>query len=212
MSASWHAVRTVSNREKEVAKHLQDSDIPAFTPMVTVTTIRNGRSIERRQALFRNYTFSQWENSDPKLWHSVKDTRGVIKIIGGEHPTPIQPGVVEHWQQCASDAVSAAELEATLADIRRGYKVGSAVRLQKGRDDAMKGIVAWVDDREQRVGVRVEILGRQPIIVRNQRDVEAVDAPLYKQARRRQRGGKRGTRARKQAFVKYVASALQTSS
>jgi len=209
---SWHVIRTVSNREHSVAKHLQNEGLTAFCPMVTVTSIRRGRRVERRQALFRNYAFGYWSGENARQWHAVNDTRHVLGIIGGEHPSPVAHGIIEGWQDCAGDGATDAQISVTVADIRRGYKVGGQVRLQRGRDDAMVGIVVWVDDRQQRVGIRVELLGRQPIVVRNQRDVEAVDAPLPNEGvRRRRRGGKRGTKARQRAFVNYVASALATT-
>ena len=206
----WHVLRTKSNREHSVATALQKSDIPAFSPQVVVTQIRHGRRIERRQALFRNYTFAQWRGEDAQAWHRANDIKDVYSTIGGEFPVDVGADDIEKWRNLAPDTES--EVEKTLADLRRGYKTGSKVRLQRGRDDAMVGIVVWVNDPDQRVGVRVDILGRQPVVVRRQHEVESADAPLpIGEVRRRRRGGKRGTRARKQAFANYLVSALQAT-
>lgn len=207
----WHVLRTKSNREDAVAAALRKSDIPAFSPQVLVTQIRHGRRIERKQALFRNYAFAQWRGDDAQAWHRANKTRDVYSTIGGEFPVEVLPDDIEKWRDLAPDTES--EVEKTLADLRRGYKIGSEVRLQKGRDDAMVGVVVWVNDPDQKVGIRVEILGRQPVVVRRQSEVERADAPLPAQGevRRRRRGGKRGTRARKQAFANYLVSALRAT-
>jgi len=207
---SWHVIRTVSNQEKAVAAQIEESGIESFCPMTRVTSVRHGRVRETRQALFRNYTFGKWDGDDATLWHRVHDATGATGIIGGEHPKPVEPGVIEAWQRRAREDGEVDDVAGTVADLKRGYRVGTEVRLQKGRDDAMIGIVVWVDDRTQRVGVRVDILGRQPILVRRQNDVESVGAPL-KTERRRSRGGKRGSKVRQRAFANYVVSAINTT-
>jgi transcription antitermination factor NusG len=207
----WHVLRTRSDREHSVATALQNSDIPAFSPQIVVTQIRHGRRIERRQALFRNYAFAQWDGEDAQAWHRVNDTKDVYSTIGGGNPVEVEPDDIEKWRNLAPDTESA--VEKTLADLRRGYKIGSKVRLQKGRDDAMVGFVVWFDDRAQKVGIRVDILGRQPVVVRRQNEIESADAPLPPKGEvsRRRRGGKRGTRARKQAFANYLVSASRAT-
>jgi transcription antitermination factor NusG len=207
---SWHVIRTVSNQENSVAAQIKESGIESFCPMTRVTTVRHGRVTESRQALFRNYTFAKWDGDNPEQWHTVNAAKKLLGIIGGEHPTRVEPGTIEEWQRRADSDGEIVDVAGTVADLKRGYRVGSEVRLQKGRDDAMIGIVVWVDDRAQRVGIRVDILGRTPVVVRRQREVESVGAPL-KTERRRSRGGKRGSKVRQRAFANYVVSALHAT-
>lgn len=202
---AWHVIRTASNQERSVSRQLNDQNLQAFCPMTTVPVVRRGRIREEYQALFRNYTFANWDATDASLWHKVRKTDHVINIIGGETPAPVEAGVVESWQRRARDHDIIEDLTSTVADLKRGYRVGSLVRLQRGREDAMQGIVVWVDDKLQTVGVRLDLLGRNPIVVRRQRDVEPVSLPTK---RRRNRGGKRGNRVRQQAFHNHVASLL----
>jgi transcription antitermination factor NusG len=207
---SWHVIRTVSNQENAVAAQIKESGIESFCPMTRVTTVRHGRVVELRQALFRNYTFAKWDGDNAQQWHAVNSAKKLLGIIGGEHPTQVEPGTIEEWQRRADSDGEIVDVAGTVADLKRGYRVGSEVRLQKGRDDAMIGIVVWVDDRAQRVGIRVDILGRTPVVVRRQREVESVGAPL-KTERRRSRGGKRGSKVRQRAFANYVVSALHAT-
>jgi transcription antitermination factor NusG len=205
---AWHVIRTTSNQERQVSKDLQDQNIPAFCPMTTVSVVRRGKSTESYQALFRNYAFGNWESDDPHQWHAVNKTSGVVNIIGGEKPVPVVPGEIESWQRRAQERDIIGDLTETVADLRRGYRIGSEVRLQRGQMDAMTGIVVWVDDVAQTVGIRLDLLGRQPIVVRRQRDVESTAKPIPLNHKRRTRGGKRGTKVRQRAFANHVASLL----
>lgn len=207
----WHVVRVVSNQEKSVAAQIAEAGIETFCPMTRVTTVRHGRLSETRQALFRNYVFGKWDSENAGDWHRVKDTREVLGIIGGADPAPVEVGVIEDWQRRAGPDGDIDDVAATVADLRRGYRVGSEVRLQKGRDDAMVGVVVWVDDRAQKAGIRLDILGRTPVVVRQHRDLEAVGAPLLKTERRRSRGGRRGSKVRQRAFANHVLTAIQAT-
>ena len=203
---AWHVIRTSSNQERAVSTDLKDQDITAFCPMTTVNVVRRGKSHENYQALFRSYTFGNWESEDPHLWHDVNNTDGVVGIIGGETPVPLASGEIESWQRRAQDRDIIGDLTETVADLRRGYRIGSHVRLQRGQLDAMQGIVVWVDDPSQTVGVRLDLLGRQPVVVRRQRDVESTSTQVP--PARRRRGGKRGTKVRQREWQRHVASLL----
>jgi transcriptional antiterminator RfaH len=206
---SWHVVRTSSSQEQDVSRQLKDQGITAFCPMVTVNIVRRGKIKEQCQALFRNYAFGEWETDDPHQWHKVADTSHVVNIIGNERPIPVAPGVIESWQRRAKDRDVIVDIASVVADLKRGFKVGSEVRLQRGRMDALTGQVVWVDDNRQTVGIRLELLGRQPVVVRNQKDVESASTPLPPNNKKpRSRGGKRGTKARQRAFANHVVSLL----
>jgi transcription antitermination factor NusG len=165
---AWHVIRTASNQERAVAKELKEQNLVSFCPMTTVTSVKRGKLSEGYQALFRNYAFGEWDSDDPHEWHKVKSTTNVVNIIGGERPVPIEDGVIESWQRRANDRDIVTDLTDIVADLRRGYRIGSEVRLQRGQEDAMRGMVAWVDDPRQMVGIRLDLLGRQPIVFRRQ--------------------------------------------
>jgi transcription antitermination factor NusG len=206
---AWHVIRTASNQERAVAKELKEQNLVSFCPMTTVTSVKRGKLSEGYQALFRNYAFGEWDSDDPHEWHKVKSTTNVVNIIGGERPVPIEDGVIESWQRRANDRDIVTDLTDIVADLRRGYRIGSEVRLQRGQEDAMRGMVAWVDDPRQMVGIRLDLLGRQPIVVRRQHEVESTSTPLpAHNPKRRKRGGRRGTKVRQRAFANHVASLL----
>lgn len=207
----WHVVRVVSNQEKSVSDCLSEAGITSFCPMTKVATVRRGRVIETRQALFRNYVFGHWAGDSAGDWHTVRATQKVLGIIGGATPSPVEAGVIEAWQRRAGAGGDIDDVAATVADLRRGYRVGSEVRLQRGRDDAMVGTVVWVDDRSRRTGVRLDILGRTPVVVRHHSDLESVSAPPENTVRRRRRGGRRGSKVRERAFANHVLTAIQAT-
>jgi transcription antitermination factor NusG len=205
MNELWHVIRTTAHREHAVALSLSEQGIRSFCPMQILTTVTRGQFHEQYAALFLTYVFAYFTSDDPYRWHEIMNTSGVIEILGGGEPTPVEPGIVESWIARANDKDIIEDLAKTIADLRRGYKVGDEVRLLRGMYTATTGTVAWIDDATDKVGVKISMLGRFGMIIRGTTELELVaHAPEPFLSRRgHRRSGRRGHRARVEAYAKY---------
>jgi len=212
MTKSWHIVRVTAGREYAVALSLVGHGIETFCPMQILGSVVRGQFREDYRALFTTYLFARWQTDDPHQWHLIMDTSGVIEILGGSDPKIIKPGVVEDWIERADQRGVIEDLAQTLADLRRGYKLYDEVRLTRGLYNAITGIVVWIDDTTQRVGVKISMLGRIGVIVRKTTECELlVPAPGTTLSRQGHKGGgRRGRRARAEAYAQYWRKILPT--
>jgi transcription antitermination factor NusG len=209
---NWHVLVVRSGFERQISDYLNRSGIETFCPLQEITKIRFGHIIEDYKAIFIGYLFVRWYTYNPEQWHFIKDINGVIEIIGGEIPKQIPHGIIEQWQSRLDDNNVLLDMVQTLADMKRGFKVGDEIRMNKGTYHSLTGICVWADDKNQRVGVKICLLGRDCVLVRRVRDCETVSAPVLRnRTEQARRGGRRGHRARKRAFVAYVERSLKGS-
>lgn len=203
-------VKTTAHREQAVARFLVSQGIRTFCPMQILTTVLRGQSQEQYRALFLTYVFAQFVSDDPYVWHTIMNTTDVIEILGGGTPMPVEPGIVEDWMARADDEGLIPDLAKTLADLRRGFKLDDEVRLSRGPYNAITGTVVWINDATQKVGVKISMLGRIGVIIRKTTECELfASAPgLVLSRRGHRRSGRRGHRARAEAYAKYWRKTL----
>jgi transcription antitermination factor NusG len=208
MNESWHVVRAIAGRERAVALLLDEQGIKTFCPMQLLPSLVRGQAQTRYHALFLGYVFAYWETDNAHQWYTVMNASGVIDILGGGTPMRVAPGVVEDWIARAGDQDVIEDLSKSIADMKRGYKLGDEVRITQGVYDVLSGTVVWIDDAKNKVGVKVSIFGRTVVILRRTTDctLHAL-APVSTTTLSRRgymRGGKRGHRARVKAFADHI--------
>jgi transcription antitermination factor NusG len=207
MIMRWHVVIVRSGSECDIAADLNRSDIETFCPLQPLTIVRFGQILHSYKAIFAGYVFARWQSESADQWHLIRHHQNVLGILGGEFPMPIPEGVVESWQARADDDGIIVDMLECLADLRRGFKVGDRLRISHGSYQAIEGVCVWVDDKTQKVGLKIALLGRECVLIRRYRDVESPFAPVAKPPRRR--GGRRGNAVRKAAFQRYISASLR---
>ncbi len=104
----------------------------------------------------------------PDHWNFIKDTKGVIGLIGGQNPVPLTEKEVSDMLRKQKDN----EVEPARPTVV--YNVGEAVIIKEGAFANCEGTIEVVDQERQRLKVSVSIFGRfTPVEV----DFEQVERP-----------------------------------
>ncbi len=147
----WYALQTRSRHEKLVDKLLrQEKEVESFLPQRTVRRRWADRWKDVQLPLFPGYLFVR---APRDLLHSIRHTRGVVRILGRNHlePTAVHYEEVENIRR-----VVACDLPLNPYPYLR---VGDRVHIRRG---ALRGIEGILIRREKKhfVVVSVHLIGR----------------------------------------------------
>jgi transcriptional antiterminator RfaH len=89
-------VQTKPTAEETVQQHLRNANYETFLPKIRTMVKGGGRTMSRVRPLFPAYLFVHMDLSDANLYHMIKYTRGVRKILGdGALPVPVPDEMIE---------------------------------------------------------------------------------------------------------------------
>jgi transcriptional antiterminator RfaH len=92
----WYVIQTKPTSEEAVCHHLKNANFETFLPKIQVMVRGSGKSVLRTRVLFPSYVFAHLDLNDANLYHMIKYTRGVRKILGdGGTPVPIPDEMIE---------------------------------------------------------------------------------------------------------------------
>lgn len=162
--ARWYVVQCQSHSEARAIFHLERQGYHVYCPR-TEKIIRHARKATKALVpLFPRYLFLRL---DPKRdrWHSIRGTRGVVRVISaGNLPQPVPRGVVETLQL---------EMNGAPESSTALLKVGQAVWIADGPFAGIVGVLQQLDEKG-RVNVLLELLGRSVSVSLDSEDLAAV--------------------------------------
>jgi transcription termination/antitermination protein NusG len=157
----WYVVQVMSSQERKVKKSLEefrhakgfDDDISEILiPTENVSEVKRGQQKISEKRMWPGYLLVKM-NLTEEAWAYVKDTDGVIDLLGGENPTPLTEKEVADIMK---------ELEDRKKGIVQKHKVdiGDKVKITDGVFVNFIGTVTEVNHEKGRLSVMVSIFGR----------------------------------------------------
>lgn len=188
MSKKWFVLRTGTNREKRIQKHLlsriQTHDLVDKIAQVLVLTervteIKNGqrRTVERK--VYPGYVMAEIEVEEDgtipsDVWHLIRDTPGQVKFVGSPHdpnkPEPLPDHEVEKMlqQQARVDAEEEGQ-------VNFDFEVGQRVRIREGSFENFEGSIDELLPDKGQVKVSIMVFGRPTPIAFESWNIEKVE-------------------------------------
>lgn len=164
----WYVIQTKPQAEDAVEKHLHNAKFETFLPKIRAYVRGKKRSVSRIKTLFPSYIFAHIDLNNPNLYHMIKYTRGVRRILGdGMLPVPIPEDVIKILKKRMSSE--------GVIEQRLTMKSGDRVRLKSGAFRELVGILEKPVPASGRVRVLLEIMNRQISCVVPVADIERTD-------------------------------------
>jgi len=147
----WYVIKTKPCAEDDVKKRLSRANFEVFYPRIKSIIRGRSKPMERFKSLFPSYLFARLNLDDPRIFHMIKYTRGVHRILGnGSLPVPVPETVVKVIQ----DRVNAEDvLEQQIV-----FKKGDSVRIRRGPLSDLIGILEKPVSAAGRVRVLLQIM------------------------------------------------------
>lgn len=148
--SSWYVIKTKSLAEEDVKLRLTRANFEVFLPRIKSIVRSRTKPIVRLKSLFPSYLFARLNLGDAEIFHMIKYTRGVHKILGsGSVPVPIPEEIVD----CIRERVNKEGVIEQLV-----FKKGDSVRIRRGPLRDLIGILENPVSAAGRVRVLLEIM------------------------------------------------------
>ena len=109
---TWYVVRTKPRQETRARQNLENQEIEAFLPEITLQKIRRGKRTAVTEPLFPGYIFANLDDYASKF-HKVRSTFGVAKMLTfGETPATIPDALIQEMHQINADTQQKAQQSA----------------------------------------------------------------------------------------------------
>ena len=166
----WYTLQVMSGQERRVKDYLlnrRQQDLAngvdnglreVLVPTTRVLERKNGKTYEREQKCYPGYVFVRAVLFDetgriiPEHWLGIKETKGVINFMGGEHPMALSDEEVQGLMQV--------EEEKDKPRVENVWKVGETVIIREGVFEGSEGMIEEVDDDRKRLKLSVVMFGR----------------------------------------------------
>ncbi len=164
----WFAVQTLSNQEAKakqyldkftVVEEMEDYIFEVLMPTETVTEVKSGKKKTITRKFYPGYIFVKMRlyDEDNKLmnkpWYFVREAQGVIKFVGGDHPTPLKKSEIDR-------IISQVEEAEGKEKPKVQYEVGEMVKVMDGPFMNLIGKIEEIDPERGKLKVSVSIFGR----------------------------------------------------
>jgi len=147
----WYVIKTKPLAEDDVRQRLTRAHFEVFLPRIKTIVRSRTKPITRLKSLFPSYLFARLNLEDAEIYHMIKYTRGVHKILGaGTMPVPIPEEVIA----CIRGRVD----KEGVIEQRLIFKKGDSVRIRKGPLKDLVGILEKPVSASGRVRVLLEIM------------------------------------------------------
>lgn len=165
---NWFAVQTLSNQEAKAKQYLdkfiaieemEDYVFEVLMPTETVTEVKSGKKRTITRKFYPGYIFVKMRlyDEDNKLlqkpWYFVREAQGVIKFVGGNHPTPLKKSEIDR-------IISQVEEAEGKEKPKVQYEVGEMVKVMDGPFMNLVGKIEEIDPDKGKLKVSVSIFGR----------------------------------------------------
>ena len=164
----WFAVQTLSNQEAKakqyldkftVVEEMEDYVFEVLMPTETVTEVKSGKKKTITRKFYPGYIFVKMRLYDDenklmnKPWYFVREAQGVIKFVGGDHPTPLKKSEIDR-------ILSQVEESEGKEKPKVQYEVGEMVKVMDGPFMNLDGKIEEIDPERGKLKVSVSIFGR----------------------------------------------------
>jgi len=157
----WYVVQVFTAQEKKVKKNLEEFiDSSGMTDLIetillpteNVMEMKKGEQKVSEKRIWPGYVLVKMELTDD-TWQYIKNTNGVIDLLGGEKPTALTDHEVEEILQ---------ELQDKKGEVRQKHSIsiGDRVKITEGVFVNFIGTVSEVFHDKGRLSVMVSIFGR----------------------------------------------------
>ncbi len=154
--AKWYVVHTYSTYEKKVKANIEKIvESRDMTDLIQEIRIperqlienKDGHKVIKAEKLFPSYVIIKMIVTD-ESWFVVRNTKGVTGFVGsGSKPIPL-----------SEDEVFAMGLETKVVDL--DIEVGETIRVVSGPFEDCTGEVIDIDEHNQMLKVKINMLGR----------------------------------------------------
>jgi len=165
---NWFAVQTLSNQEAKAKQYLdkfiaveemEDYVFDVLMPTETVTEVKSGKKKTITRKFYPGYIFVKMRlyDEDGKLlqkpWYFVREAQGVIKFVGGDHPSPLKKSEIDRIITQVEEAEGKEKPKVQ-------YEVGEMVKVMDGPFMNLVGKIEEIDPDKGKLKVSVSIFGR----------------------------------------------------
>ena len=165
--SSWYVIQTKPTAEANVQQHLKNAQFETFLPKIRTMVRGSGKSVARIKSLFPSYLFAHINLDDANLYHMIRYTRGVRRILGdGNLPIPVPDEMIRIIKDRV-DADGVIEQQLTM-------KKGDQVRIRKGVFNDLVGILETPVSAAGRVRVLLNVMRYRVRCELSAADVERV--------------------------------------
>ncbi len=149
----WYVIKTKPLAEEDVRLRLSRANFEVFLPLIKTLIRSRTKPILKLKPFFPSYLFARLNLEDAKIFHMIKYTRGVRKILGnGSVPVPIPEEAVHIIKERVNKN---GVLEQSLT-----FKKGDRIRIRSGPFRDLIGILEKPVSAAGRVRVLLEIMKR----------------------------------------------------
>jgi transcriptional antiterminator NusG len=158
----WYIIHTYSGHENKVKINLErrietmEMGHKIFrieVPQTPVTTIKDGKRVEKEEHLFPGYVLVEMLMEDDS-WYCVRYTPGVTKFVGGEKkPIPARESEIKR--------ILMGNKQTTATKIQIDLKAGDTVQIISGPFSDFTGTVTEVQPEKEKLRATVSIFGRE---------------------------------------------------
>lgn len=164
----WYVVQTLSGKEGQVKQYLDKfkkiEDLEDFigevlVPTELVTEVKQGKKSQRTRKFYPCYVFVEARLFDEhgklnnKPWYFIRETNGVIGMVGGDHPTALRSSEIDHIRSQMEQA-----LGKEVPKVQ--YEIGEEVKITDGPFLNLTGRIDEIDPDRGKLKVSVSIFGR----------------------------------------------------
>lgn len=168
MQSQWFVIHTLSGQEQKVKdnieRRLKTEEMSEFirevmVPMEKVAEVRGGKKTVTTRKLHPGYVYIEMLLLDEnrrvldKPWYFIRDTPGIIGLVGGERPVPVEPEEI-------------ATIKAQIADSedrekpKVNFEAGETVKITDGPFLNFTGVIEEIEPERGKLKVTVNIFGR----------------------------------------------------
>lgn len=147
----WYVIKTKPLAEEDVKTRLSRARFEVFLPRIKTIVRGHSKPVSRYKSLFPSYLFARLDLDDAEVFHMIKYTRGVHRILGsGAVPVPIPEDLIA----CIRERVNKeGVLEQGLV-----FKKGDPVRIKRGPLRDLIGVLEKPVSASGRVRVLLDIM------------------------------------------------------
>ena len=161
MEDQWFVIQVISGQEKKIKKNLEENRMAkgmadmvfeVMVPTQNIAEVKRGEHKVSEKRLWPGYLFIRMQLTD-ESWMYIKETTGVIDLLGGEKPVPLSQGEVAeilHDLQVRKGEVA----------YKNKIRVGDTVKIIDGVFVNFIGPVEEVNHEKGKLSVMVSIFGR----------------------------------------------------
>jgi transcription termination/antitermination protein NusG len=166
--SQWFVIHTLSGQEQKVkesiekrlkAEEMQEYIHEVLVPMEKVAEVRSGKKTVTARKLFPGYVFIDMELLDDnkriieKPWYFLRDTQGIIGLVGGDRPTPTSTEEIESIKAQISESEDHEKPKVQ-------FEVGETVKINDGPFLNFSGVIEEIEPERGKLKVTVNIFGR----------------------------------------------------